>query len=117
MRSVIILLALFLILLGSNCYSIDRAEELVWFCQEESFTYNRGYCHGYLGGILDAYAVISHSYPQAKFICLPKAGISGEQTKNIFIKWVKDHPEQQHIAPRTAVLLSLRDAFPCSSEK
>jgi len=113
MKLVITIFALFLVLLSSNCYpAMQRAEELVWSCTDETPS-SRVFCMAYMAGMLDAYTVISGLYPQAKFACIPETGISGEQVMNIFIKWVKDHPEKQHIPARTIVLLSLRDAFPC----
>lgn len=121
----IIVMAILLLLMTSTpdqASAIERAEELVRKCiadvSNPKEAFDRIHCSSYIGGILDAYSAISDLYPQSKFICLPKqTGISVDQAINIFIRWVKDHPDKHHLPARSAVLISLRDAFPCKKNQ
>jgi len=120
----IVVLAIALSLLLAPAFdhvsAMKRAEELAGKCggkgdgQRERL--GRIHCTSYITGMVDAYLPIAGLTPQARFICLPEEGISGDQAVKIFVKWVKNHPEGQDMVAKSAVLVSLGNAFPCKKK-
>ena len=100
--------------------AMERAEELARKCSGEGDSpkkmLGRTHCISYITGMVDAYLLITGVAPQARFICLPEDGISGDQAVKIFVKWVKNHPEGQQMLAKSAVLVSLGNAFPCKKK-
>lgn len=71
------------------------------------------HCVGYIDGVIDSYIIVTSLYPQAKFICLPKAGLENEKALRIFQTWLKKNPKERNMPARAGVLLSLKAAYPC----
>jgi hypothetical protein len=46
--------------------------------------------------------------------CLPKETIGG-QVKDVFIKFLREHPEKRHFTASSLVSWALAEAFPCGS--
>lgn len=44
--------------------------------------------------------------------CLPD-GVAPEQQMRVALKWLRDHPEDLHLAASTSFALAFRSAFPC----
>jgi hypothetical protein len=73
-------------------------------------------CVQYLRGIFDGIIVSQMATEKLigkKIMCSPPDGISGEQMANIVVKWVHDHPADQHQTPRLCATVAFREAFPC----
>ena len=109
--------AVFLAFFGSSAHAFTNAEELVKQCTsvptkpEEAF--KRIECLGYVGGVLDAYGVLSGLYPSVKVYCAPKEGMTIETALNSLVQWVRKSRENANASARSAVLLSLADRYPC----
>lgn len=71
------------------------------------------FCTGYVDGVLDGYRVVTDLHKQARFICLPKNGLSNEETIKVFSQWYKRNPNDKSLPARSGVLLSLKEAYPC----
>ena len=66
-------------------------------------------CTGYVGGVLDAYGVVSSLYPNVKVYCVSGEGISIDAAVNALVQWVRIHPENAALPSRSAILLSLKE--------
>ena len=111
------------VLLGQND-SVGRTEELVRRCEgnasvkeqeRETVVENAvllGYCSGFFAGILSA-SPLAERLTGKPLFCLPKDGISIDQSIKIFLKFAQDHPQELHQSARIIVAVSLSLAFPC----
>jgi hypothetical protein len=70
------------------------------------------FCAGYFVGAIDAWAM-AKGIAKQDFFCPPREGISAEQAKLIFEKWINARPAELHESARLHVLLAMKDAFPC----
>ena len=62
-----------------------------------------GFCAGYVGGVIDtSYALF----------CFPPE-VTKRQIINIFIMYLRDHPEKLHLFAPSLVIKAMRAAFPC----
>jgi hypothetical protein len=122
LRVVVLATALILLLVPAfDCASaMERAYALALKCSGEGNSQRerlgRTHCRSYITGMVDAYMLITGVAPQARFICLPEEGVAGDQAVKIFVKWVRSHPEGQDMPAKSAVLVSLGNAFPCKRE-
>jgi hypothetical protein len=41
------------------------------------------------------------------------AGVSGEQMRDVVVKYLRDHPEERHLPGGLMIFMALRGAFPC----
>src|SRR5207249_10538185 len=75
-------------------------------------------CMTYLGAWIDGFAVAS-TWPQAKALCLPNDGVSGELAKAIVAKWLVKHQSElkKGVTSRLAVLAALAEEYPCDRAK
>jgi len=75
-------------------------------------------CLTYLGAWIDGFAVAS-TWPQAKALCLPNDGVSGELAKAILVKWLVKHQSElkNGVTSRLAVLAALAEEYPCNSSR
>ncbi|MGW5960650.1 Rap1a/Tai family immunity protein [Methylorubrum thiocyanatum] len=64
----------------------------------------------YLSGVMDG-AVYSRN-PDLR-ICMPE-GVSIQQARDVFCKYLSDHPESRHRTAAHLVLESIKTAWPCS---
>ena len=78
---------------------------------------NFGECIGYIKGAADGveltdYAsVVSKVIPRSQ-LCLPQTATAG-QVKDVFMKYLTDHPEMRHIKANQLMMVALKTAFPC----
>lgn len=107
----------------SSARAEQRADELLWKCNgtakdEVQAALGKLYCIGYISGLIDGHQITSNILkPEKKFLCLPKDGISNDQAVRIVVKWLNEHPEELHQTARVAVLVALRNAFPCGDNE
>lgn len=68
-------------------------------------------CLGYVTGITDA--MTSNNLKVNDFkICLPQRS-SNFQSRDVAVKFLRDHPEWRHFPAADLVSQALKDAFPC----
>lgn len=72
-------------------------------------------CIGYFNGYLDAAGMLS-ALNGNNFFCIPEGGISNDQARRIFLKFVSDNPEHLHNGAHVVIAAALSLAFPCPSE-
>lgn len=51
-------------------------------------------------------------WPLVLGVCQP-AGVTNEQIKDIFVKYLSEHPENRQVPARFLLLDAMREAFPC----
>jgi hypothetical protein len=70
-------------------------------------------CLGYLRGILDAtVAWESWGHIKPKLICKP-SGVTTGQLRQVFLKYMRQHPENWHLPGSVLMLNALKGAWPC----
>lgn len=112
-------LLIYLFIFPINLKAYERAEELMWACdgrggKDEMSNAGMGiYCYGYFSGILDANALFNRINPKTMIFCPPDEGISLEKAAKIYVKWLKEHPEDMHTPARIIVPIALKSVFPC----
>lgn len=67
------------------------------------------YVVGFVSGISNQ-AILSESRP---VFCLPAESNNG-QIIAVFVKYMADHPEKRHIDTPSLIIVSLKEAFPCT---
>ena len=103
----------------ANAFAGGNSEELLSECTKlEKLKNQEGlvadvHCASYIDGVIDGYRILTDISPQARFICLPKAGLTNEQAIQIFTNWLIKHPNEKNTPARSGVLLSLKETFPC----
>ncbi|WP_434033734.1 Rap1a/Tai family immunity protein [Cupriavidus sp. a3] len=70
-------------------------------------------CIGYVSGVLDTHAVMVGVYRSQKAFCAPADGVSHESAILALLQWLNRKPTRGDMSARSAVLLALRERFPC----
>lgn len=72
-------------------------------------------CIGYIVGISQGLVNTQTFADKDKFspICIPEKKVSMGQRKDIFIKYMKEHPEKRHWVGMSLFIMAMREAFPC----
>ena len=91
------------------------------FCENPSVRtggeYDKGTCVGYVRGVIDgtidAWNTLLRSANGSQPFCAP-AGVTVGQEQRIVLKYIKDHPEREHLLTSALVFRALSEAFPCS---
>ncbi|MGT2429230.1 Rap1a/Tai family immunity protein [Cupriavidus basilensis] len=96
------------------------AEQLASECSDEPQTAKSAEelvaifgCIGYISGVLDTHAVMVGIYHSPKVFCAPSEGVSHEAAILALLQWLKRHRTEGDMSARTAILLALRERFPC----
>ena len=71
------------------------------------------WCLGFVDGFMSAVAVAQLIDPKAMSFCQPKKGISLDQARRIFLKYIAAHPEDLHWTAQTILTVALTEVFPC----
>lgn len=71
------------------------------------------YCISYVAGFVDAIPLVTKTTKGSPIICLPENGASNEQAIRVFVKYLRENPEQLHESGRTSLFISLARTFPC----
>lgn len=72
------------------------------------------FCIGYVSGFLDAHSLVTTQTGAKKAICTPERGITNDQAIRIFVKFLRENPDQLHESGRMSLFIALAKAFPCS---
>ena len=108
-------LALCLLLFWGQAQAYGTARQLVTDCTmvptqpDDAFQQSR--CFGYVGGVLDAYGVVTGLYPNVRIFCAQKDGISVDQAVAVLVQWLRASPDRANTPARSAILLALRDRY------
>ena len=71
------------------------------------------HCLGFVDGFMSAASVAQAINLKAMPFCQPKEGISIDQARRIFLKYIAAHPEDLHSTAQLILAVALREAFPC----
>ena len=74
-----------------------------------------GLCLGLVAGVRDTmhvYNKLSRTVPEALRVCFPRK-VSNEQSAQIVVKYLHDHPEKLNASYLPLVVAALSDAYPC----
>lgn len=71
------------------------------------------YCISYVAGFVDAIPLVTTTTKGSPIICLPENGASNEQAIRVFVKYLRENPEQLHESGRASLFISLAKTFPC----
>jgi Rap1a immunity proteins len=108
---------IFLVIWTNCAAAYTGADQLIKDCTvvptkpEEAFRQTR--CTGYVGGVLDAYGVVSGLYRNVNIYCAPQGGLTGDTAIGALVQWVRVHPDKAELPARSALLMALRDRYPC----
>lgn len=72
-----------------------------------------GFCLGFLNGVLVSNRLFLDMKRGEPLFCAPPAVTPG-QARQVFVKYMSDHPEQLHEGAPVMVMVSLAAAFPCN---
>jgi len=90
----------------------DTGNRLHEDCRSENY-FNRGYCGGYVTGIVDTIEALQQSgVLPASALCLPEGATKG-QLVDVVSKYFGEHPERRHLDAGSLVPEALNAAFPC----
>lgn len=62
---------------------------------------------GYITGVVDAFNEV--------LFCIPY-GVTIGQANEVFIKWMREHPERWHESASILILAALKEVWPCESK-
>lgn len=90
----------------------DTGNRLFEDCTATNY-FNRGYCGGYVTGIVDMLEALSaRGVLPARTLCIPEGATKG-QLADVVQKYLGDHPERRHLDAGGLVPEALNAAFPC----
>lgn len=75
--------------------------------------FNQVQCISYISGVLDTYGVVSGLYSNVNVYCAPREGVTVDNVVNAVVQWVRNHPDMADSSARSAILLSLKEKYPC----
>ena len=70
-------------------------------------------CLGFVDGFISGVAVAQVIDAEAVSFCQPKKGLSIDQARRIFLKYIAAHPEDLHWTAQTILTVALTEVFPC----
>lgn len=71
-------------------------------------------CLGYFMGMADAPVMNTGKTPDEAVYC-PRTGVTYEQNRDLFHKYLKEHPAYRHISTHMLFLMAMNETFPCKS--
>lgn len=92
-----------------------QTEQMKIIKSNDNIQMNIGYCLGLIAGTLSAYESLQKINGYSKDLigfCRPKE-FTTLQGARVFLKWVKEHPEQINFPASILILTALSDTFPC----
>jgi hypothetical protein len=90
----------------------DTGNRLFEDCSAENY-FNRGYCGGYVTGIVDMLEALSaRGVIPKNTLCIPE-GVTKGQLADVVKKYLGEHPERRHLDAGGLVPEALTASFPC----
>ncbi|MGD1080463.1 MAG: Rap1a/Tai family immunity protein [Candidatus Sulfotelmatobacter sp.] len=89
---------------------------------EEHATTMTGACRGYVAGVIDGFdgafilGQTSRHEPPKGLFCTPAESTLGQKYR-VVVKFMKDHPEKDHLPASALILEAILGAFPCPQAK
>lgn len=96
---------------SSSVYAEETGEQMLALCTGDKT--ERAVCVLYIDGFIDGMLMQAMKMEQSPAACLPEEGVSKEQLRRIFVKFIEDHPKMLNYPKRVLLLLTLIDAYPC----
>jgi Rap1a immunity proteins len=97
---------------ADNVMDGNRLLEQCTEVESHPSSFYSGMCIGFVSGTQSGY-LVAHAWSDGKTsICMPKEVTNGQSVK-IVVKYLKDHPEELHLAAESLVLRAFNGAFPC----
>ena len=104
--------------------SFRTANDLVRLCQDKKVdelmdpptALAFGFCRGLFGGLVAASiasTILAKPYNLGKPLFCAPTGVTSDQARKIFLKWMDEHPEDLHEDATPHAVISLMKAFPC----
>lgn len=90
-------------------FAFRRAGTLLAECKSGDLT-PASLCTGYVTGVADTLSSLG-------LACLPDKQVNVQQLINVTVKYLEDHPEQEHLAAPTVMSTAFSRAFPCPPVK
>ena len=104
-RAVLFALALLSPSLGNAGY--QTGNDLMDHCEKDYDV-----CYWYLMGVADTTRTLSVWGGIKPPLCDP-VGTSGQQLRQVFLNWMRKHPQQWHLSASGLALNALGEAWPC----
>ncbi len=105
------LLTLALLPLAAHA-GFDTGNRLYEDCRSENY-FNRGYCGGYVTGIVDTIEAMQASgLLPARALCVPEGATKGQLTDTV-TRYLSENPARRHLDAGSLVPEALKLAFPC----
>jgi Rap1a immunity proteins len=106
------LLALLALLPSALQAGFDTGNRLYEDCASENY-FNRGYCGGYVTGIVDTIEAMQRSGLLPKdALCIPEGATKGQLADTVQ-KYLADNPLRRHLDAGSLVPEALKHGFPC----
>ena len=105
MRYAIIVLALLGVLASPRPASAQTGNELLKICPANDKSSCRMYINGWIDGIIVPKSL-------TKLICIPD-GVTNGQMTDVFVKYLRAHPEKRHKIASILAWEATQKAFPC----
>ncbi|SEH18722.1 hypothetical protein SAMN05428974_2959 [Sphingopyxis sp. YR583] len=71
-------------------------------------------CIGYFMGMADAPVMNADKSAEEAVYCLP-AGATYEQNRDIFHKYLREHPQSRQVSTHMLFLIAMNSSFPCKN--
>jgi hypothetical protein len=78
--------------------------------------YKRGFCTGYIAGVDHLMSTFVEKKKVAKTYCAGEDVTLGK-LREVWARWLQDHPEKQEEPANISLLMALKAAFPCDKNK
>lgn len=95
----------------TNCRLLDTMDK-----NNPVESLNGAMCAGFIVGIHETMALWKGLSPPAPF-CLPENGISIDQGRRLFLKFLQENPKDLNRRPALAYIEAIHNAFPCPPKK
>lgn len=100
------------------------ANDFLRLCEakENQATVMTGACTGYVQGVIDGFDAAfifgqtARHEPPKGFFCTPPESTMGQKYR-VVVKFMKDHPEKDHLPVNGIVVEAIVKAFPCPQAK
>jgi hypothetical protein len=81
-------------------------------CTDEDFGESM-LCLGYVFGVSQGLQAVISQPGKTPTVCIPETQVSIGQRRDIFVKYMKSHPESRHLIGISLYFNAMREAFPC----
>jgi hypothetical protein len=98
-------------------FEVQTTENIVNLCtaapDDPLYHQAVNFCHGYLVGAFHYYEAQTSGPEAIKFVCPPDPRPSRNETIDMFIEWVKAHPQHMKETPVETEFRFLMEKWPC----